>query len=322
MFRILLVLFVLALLLEAKTLSRMQIIMSTFVTISADDSDKDYIEGGFEIMKDVDLSLSSYNPNATIFLLNKNRYAELDNYAYEALSLSKKYYTKSDGYFDITIGSITKGLYRFGEDERLATSRELSDAKVSVSGLSFTESEALLDEGIKVDLGGMGKGFGVDKVADYFRVNGVTNATISASGDIRCLSTCRVEVQNPFGDGYLLSFETIKKDLGITTSGNYNRYIKSPKNNHLINPKDKRSQSNFISISLISDMPSSDLDAYATASSVMPMQKAYEFLKTLGVAYIVMQSDRKLVISKNISKFTKDLLINNAAKKQPEYIEY
>jgi len=308
-------LFVLALLVEAKTLSRTQIIMSTFVTISAESADKEYIEHAFEIMKDVDLSLSSYNPNATIFLLNKHRHSELDKYAYEALRLSKKYYKKSDGYFDITIGSITKDLYRFGKDERLASLQELSDAKVSVSGLSFTESEAILDKGIKVDLGGMGKGFAVDKVADYFRVHGVRNAIISASGDIRCLSTCKVEVQNPFGDDYLLSFETIKKDLGITTSGNYNRYIKSLKNNHLINPKEKRAQTNFISISLIGDMPSSDLDAYATASSVMPMQKAYEFLDTLGVAYIVMQSDRELVISKNISKFTKDLLINDAAKK-------
>ncbi|MCW8894467.1 MAG: FAD:protein FMN transferase [Sulfurimonas sp.] len=317
MFRNLFFIVVLALSLEAKTLSRTQVIMSTFVTISVDEKDKNYIEDGFDIIKDVDLSLSSYNPKAKIFLLNKNRHVELDNYSLEALKLSQKYYIKSDGYFDITIGSITKDLYRFGEAERLVSIQELKSAKVDFKGLHVQNNKASLDAGIKVDLGGMGKGFAVDKVAQFFRNSGVKNATISASGDIRCLSTCSIDVQDPFGEGILLSFETAKKDLGITTSGNYNRYVESTKNNHLINPKLKQSQTKFISITLIGDMSNSDLDAYATASSVMPMEKAYEFLERIGAGYIVLQSDKNLVVSKNISKYVTNLLFNNAAKKQP-----
>lgn len=306
---------VLVLSLEAKTLSRTQVIMSTFVTISVDEKDKNYIEDGFNIIKNVNLSLSSYNPNAKIFLLNKNRHIELDNYSFEALRLSEKYYKKTDGYFDITVGSITKDLYRFGENERLASAKELADAKVSFTGLHVSDNRATLDAGVKVDLGGMGKGFAVDRVAEYFRAKGVVSATISASGDIRCLSTCKIDVQNPFSEEELLSFETVKKDFGITTSGNYNRYVESIKNNHLINPKEKKSQTKFVSITLVSDMSSSDLDAYATASSVMPMKKAYEFLESLRIGYMVLQSDKNLVISENISKFTKDLVVNYRMKK-------
>ena len=287
--------FVLALSLEAKILSRTQIIMSTFITISVEEKDKNYIEDGFDIIKHVNSSLSSYDKNATIYVLNKTRHVKLDNYTFEALSLSKKYYEKSNGYFDITIGSITKDLYRFGEEERVVTPKQLKDAKVSFSGLYFNQSEACLDDGIKVDLGGMGKGFAVDKVAEYFRKKDVKNAIIRASGDIRCLSTCKIDVQNPFNESVLLSFKTTKNNLGITTSGNYNRYVKSTSNNHLINPKEKKSQTKFISITLIGDIPSSDLDAYATASSVMPVKAAYKFLDALGVAYIVLQSDKSLV---------------------------
>lgn len=317
MFRNLLLFFVLALSLEAKTISRTQVIMSTFITITVDEKDKNYIEDGFNIIKDIDMSLSSYNQKAKIFLLNKNRHVELDEYSLEALDLSKKYYINSDGYFDITIGSITKDLYRFGEDERLATTQELRDAKVSFRGLHVQNKIASLDTGIKVDLGGMGKGFAVDKVARCFKEKNVKDAIISASGDIRCLSTCSIDVQDPFSDGLLLSFETTKKDLGITTSGNYNRYVASTKNNHLIDPKLKQSQTKFISITLIGDMSNSDLDAYATASSVMPIKKAYEFLESIGVGYIVLQSDKNLVVSKNISEYTVNLLVNNTVKKQP-----
>lgn len=297
--------------------------MSTFVTISTDEKNSNFITEGFEIIKDVEMSLSSYDSNAKIFMLNRDLHVMLDDYSYEALALSKKYYEQTDGYFDVTVGSITKDLYRFGEEARVATPLELKNAKVGFSALKFNKKEAFIDIGIKVDLGGMGKGFGVDKVAQYFRKNSVENATISASGDIRCLSTCKVEVQNPFAeDESLLSFETIKDDLGITTSGNYNRYVISTNNNHLIDPKAKKPQTKFISITLIGDISSSDLDAYATAASVMPPKKAYNFLDKTGVAYIILQGDEKLVISKNISKYAKELLISDTVKNKPTCIEY
>lgn len=289
--------------------------MSTFVTISTDEKNVNFITDGFAIMKDVEMSLSSYNPKAVIYLLNENLYVKLDDYAYEALDLSKKYYSETDGYFDITVGSITKDAFRFGLDERVATQKQLKDAKVDIKGLLFNKREAFVEKGIKIDLGGMGKGFGVDKVAEHFRRHGLKDAVISASGDIRCLSTCKMDVQDPFvEDGTLLSFETTMDNLGITTSGNYNRYVESTKNNHLIDPKRKKPQTSFISITLIGKLSSSDLDAYATAVSVMPVKKAYEFLDALGVGYIVLQSDKKLLISKNISIYTKNLLVSDSVK--------
>ena len=296
--------------------------MSTFITISAHEEDKRYIEDGFTIIKNVEISLSSYNPKAKVFLLNQDLQVELDEYTYEALKLAQKYYKQSDGYFDITIGSITKDLYKFGEDEIVATEKELQSAKVDFLALSFDKKRAFIKNGIKIDLGGMGKGFGVDRVAEYFLERDVKDATIAASGDIRCLGVCNIDVQNPFDDDILVSFESSKENLGISTSGNYNRYIDSVKNNHLINPKLKKSQDKFISVTLIGEISSSDLDAYATAVSIMPKDKAYEFLERIGVAYIVLQSDKELVISKNISKFTNNLVISDAVKKQPRYIYY
>ncbi|ABB44466.1 ApbE-like lipoprotein [Sulfurimonas denitrificans DSM 1251] len=295
-------------LLEAKTTSRTQVIMSTFITIKTDKKNEKYIEDGFEIMKSVDMSLSSYNKDAKVFLLNKNLHVSLDAYLYEALSLCKYYYKVSYGYFDITVGSITKDLYRFGEDERVASASELKSAKIDFNALKFNEKEAFIEDGMKVDLGGMGKGFGVQKVADYLKKMQVDDAIISASGDIRCLSTCKIEVQNPFDEeSRLLSFETLKSDMGISTSGNYNRYILSKENNHLIDPKAKKPQMLFASITLISSLSSASLDAYATAASVMPTNKAYEFLDTLDVAYIIVQSDKEIVISKNIASYVKNL---------------
>lgn len=289
--------------------------MSTYININLEYKDKKYIQDGFDIFKKVEKSLSSYDKNAKIYKLNHSLHVELDEYSYEALELCKKYYKQTDGFFDITVGTITKGLYRFGENQRVPSKDELNKAKLSMDALHVENKSARIKNGIKIDLGGMGKGYGVDKVVEFYKKNAVRDGIISASGDIRCLSMCEMHIQNPFNDNSLVFFKTKQDDLGISTSGNYERYVKNKNNNHLINPKLKQAQTNFISITLIGKISSADLDAYATAASVMPVDKAYEFLDLLGIGYIVLQSDYKLFMSENIDEFTKDLVINYAVKK-------
>lgn len=288
---------------HASTISRTQIIMGTYITIMLDSKDKEHIKGGFAIFRGVDNSLSTYNKKATIYRLNRDKKVKQDSYSYEAMLEAESFYKKTDGYFDITIGSLTKDAYSFGDAQKIPSKYEVNSSKVSFQGLSYSKNIAKLEDGIKLDFGGMGKGFAVDKASEYLLSQGVKSATISASGDIRCLDMCTIDVKDPFSNKPLLTFKTTKPNLGITTSGNYNRYVKEVKHNHLINPKTKKPQTKFISITLVGELSSTSLDAYATAISVMPIKKAYKFLNSIGVAYIVLQSDRKLVLSDDFADY-------------------
>lgn len=301
---------------NAKMITRTKVQMGTFVSISLDEKDKKHFKKAFRIIDDVEKSLSSFNDKSPLYKLNQNRYTRLTPYLYEALKLSQKYYENTDGYFDITIGSITKDAYRFGLNERVPTNKELHDNNVSFNALMFNKDEARLKNGIKIDLGGMGKGYGVSKVVKYLKLHDILEAKIAASGDIRCLLSCRIEVNNPFTDKALASFSTRYKDMGISTSGNYEHYVKTKKNNHLINPKTKQSQQNFISITLISKLPSSDLDAYTTAVSVMPTKRAYEFLNSLPLGYIVLQSNKDLIVSENIDNYVENIILSKSSQKR------
>ena len=292
--------------------SRIQIHMGTYISISLEEKNQVHFKNAFYSFSKIDKSLSSYKTTSDIYRLNFLKDTSINKYTYEALFLSKKYYEQTNGYFDVTVGSITKDAYAFGEDEKVPTHKELESSLINIQNLHFTKNRAKISQGIKVDLGGMGKGFAVDKAMLYLKQKKVKKAIISASGDIRCLGICKIDVQNPFRDSSLLLFETLDTEMGISTSGNYNRYVLSPKNNHLINPKLKLPQSKFVSITLISTLPSSDLDAYATAASVMPIKEAYLFLKSKNLAYIVIQSDLKLLFSANISTFTRKLFIRYA----------
>ena len=305
-------LLVLAFSLNAETLTRTKVLMGTFATVNLKKEDKRHFKTVYEILKQVENSLSSYDENSPIYKLNKSKKADINLYTYEALKLSKKYYLQTGGYFNVAIGSITKDLYHFGEEERVPSSLELNASDTSMSTLVFNEKSAAIGQGVKIDLGGMGKGFGVDRAVEYLLINGVTSGRVALSGDIRCMDICKIEVNNPFAKTPLVSFYTTKENIGITTSGNYNRYVKNTKNNHLINPKTKQSESNFISITLISTLASSDLDAYATAASVMPKELAYKFLDSLDLVYIVLESDKSLHMSQDINRYAS--LEYNASK--------
>ena len=301
---------------NAKMITRTKVQMGTFVSISLDEKDKTHFRKAFSIIDDVEKSLSSFKQNSPLYILNQNRYSKLTPYLYESLNLSQKYYKKTDAYFNIAIGSITKDAYRFGLDERVPTNQELHDNNVSFNDLEFNKYEARLKNGIKLDLGGMGKGYGVSKVVQYLKLHDIKEAKIAASGDIRCLLSCKIEINTPFSDKSLVSFSTKYNDMGISTSGNYEHYVKSKQNNHLINPKTKHSEQNFISITLISKLPSSDLDAYTTAASVMPIEKAYEFLDSLPIGYIVLESNRDLVVSEDINDYVENIILSKSSQKR------
>lgn len=301
---LLIIFIVLSLNAHSEMIKRTKVLMGTFVSISLESSDKQHLTPSFDILKNIEKSLSSYDTQATIYKLNKYKKVKSDFYTFDALSLSKEYYRITDGYFNVAVGSITKELYRFGEKESVPSSRSLREAQVAFEKLYFDEHIIKIADDIKIDLGGMGKGYGVDNVVAYLTRVGVQKARVALSGDIRCIGECSVEINNPFSSSALVAFKI--RDMGVSTSGNYNRFVQTPQNNHLINPKTKKSAQNFISITLISKLPNSDLDAFATASSVMPQKMAFEFLDSLPLAYVVLLKNKELVVSENIDLFVDD----------------
>ncbi len=291
------------LLYAVEMVERTQMLMGTFATITLPQKKRAEQQQSFAILRAVEHALSSYDTAADIYKLNRHRTATLSPYSYEALTLSGDYYEKSNGYFDITVGAVTKALYRFGDEERLVPAAALERAKIDFKGLHFDSGRAWLDEGTLIDLGGMGKGFGIDKAAAYLREQNVTRGTLALSGDIRCLDICRMAIQDPFGAGVLAEFTTRYPDTALSTSGNYRRYVGEKKNNHLIDPKKKRSQQGFASITLISLGSNSDIDAYATAASVMPVEEAIRFLGTLDVAYLLITNSGIRHKSDNLERY-------------------
>ncbi len=286
---------------ETALLSRTQVIMGTFATLSLEEKDTGHLQQGFQHLKDLESILSSYQKDADVYQLNQEKQLASNPTLKDILHKSKAYHTQTQGYFDITIGSISKKLYHFGEENETIPSKEsLNNAKRNIDAIHITNTKIYTEEDITVDLGGMGKGYAVDKVAKSLSEQNISQGIIALSGDIRCLDVCHFELQSPYSEQTFASLTSRNPQLSISTSGSYRRYIASKKHHHLINPKTASQGRDFDSVSLFTQSNNAQIDAYATAISVMPKEKALKFLREHNEIGFVLIDDQGKILYGNL----------------------
>ena len=118
--------------------TRTQALMGTFVHITLPSQYNPQTSQSFRLIKEIEHSLSSYDSKALVYRLNLKHQVPYDDYLAETLLLSKKYYKDTHGYFDITIGSISKKLYHFGEENNTVPSKEaLQQAKLNIEAIEI-----------------------------------------------------------------------------------------------------------------------------------------------------------------------------------------
>lgn len=273
--------------------------MGTLINITI--VDENLSDEVFSIFTDLDNRLSTYKSDSEISHLNRNLEHNVSEVTHQILERSMEMYHLSEGAFDITVGSFTHSTYRFGYDnEHLPSPMELTNAEKSVGSnrIVIEGNFVKILPGTVIDLGGIGKGYAVDLVMDRVMSKGVDKAVVAASGDIGCLGECTINIQDPFHpQGHIATIISTLPRFAISTSGNYERYIKNKSHNHLIDPKTGQSQQRYASITLIDTQDNTRLDALATAVSIMQEGKAIAMLKKLKIAYVLIHNDGRIIKS-------------------------
>lgn len=292
---------------KSSYISRTQVIMGTFTTISLEEKYTANIQQGFQHLKDLEFILSSYKKDADIYQLNQKKQLASNPILTDILNKSKNYYTQTQGYFDITIGSITKALYHFGEDEKIPLEVEKSKAILGIDKVHLQKDTISLDKEITIDLGGIGKGYAVDSLSAYYHTLGMEKGQIALSGDIRCLDKCNIGIQDPFNEEKM--FKTLHakvSNLSISTSGTYRRFIDSITHHHLINPKSKSQGRAFVSVTIVTQANNTLCDVMATAISTMPKEIALAFVKSQSDFGYILITPQGEVIKGNLEKFVSE----------------
>lgn len=278
--------------------SRTQVHMGTLITVKVEDQNlSDQI---FTLFKELDNRLSTYKSDSEISRLGRQGDLIVTPMTAEVLKRSLEFSALSGGAFDVTIGTLTHDVYGFGQAKHLPTAQAIQKAlpKVNYKRLHLDKNHAYIDANTTIDLGGIAKGYAVDLSLKILEDHNVNHAIVSASGDIGCIGECVINVQDPFhSEGSIATITSKTKRFAVSTSGNYERYIKNTKHNHLIDPATGKSAQQYASITLIDTKDNTRLDALATAVSVMEKNAGLRLLDSLGISYLLIYTDRTVIKS-------------------------
>lgn len=294
-------------------LSRTEFLLGTVVTISLyDHQSEELLDLAINKLKELEDTLSI---NKTGTLIDKiNELAGIspvvvDEDTYNVIEKGLNYSKLTDGAFDITVGPIVK-LWNIGFPE--ARIPEPSEIEQALPLVGFNKvilnsddlSVYLVDKGMQLDLGGIGKGYAADEVATLLKENGVSHAIIDLGGNIYTLGNkpgnklWTIGVQDPFNPRGKIIGQLKVANKSIVTSGVYERFIEDESGNkyhHILNPKTGYPYDNQIAgVTIISDS-STDGDALSTAVFAMGVDEGLAFVETLeGIDAIFI--DRKSVV--------------------------
>lgn len=154
-------------------------------------------EAAYRRFEEIDASMSDYNSESEVVRLlqaaesdSEPRWYPVGSDLFEVLRLSKKYHKLTGGAFDITIAPLSKLWRRARRLGRLPEPHLVEKARMLI-GCDAIEldgkarSVRFLKKGIRIDLGGIAKGFAIDAAAAVLEQHGIDRYLIDAGGDLR-----------------------------------------------------------------------------------------------------------------------------------------
>ncbi|MCK5393111.1 MAG: FAD:protein FMN transferase [Candidatus Omnitrophica bacterium] len=268
------------------------IILGTYLEITS--ADKEAANIVYQEVKRLDKIFSSYDLESELTLLTStyNEPFKCSDELIEILKLSKDMYKLTNGAFDVSCGVIFKfwkTLITQGEVKALPSQEKIKELreKCGIENIVINETEktvVLKKKGLMIDLGGIAKGYIVDKACQKLKEKGIYNALINAGGDLYALGTnngnpWKIGIQDPDILGGIIETQ-ILIDEGIATSGDYEQFFEfeGKRYSHLIDPRTGYPAENkIVSVSVITKNCTT-ADSFATAFSVMGVEATKVFL--------------------------------------------
>jgi thiamine biosynthesis lipoprotein len=210
-------------------------------------------KAAFQRIADLDGIMSDYRPTSELMRLCQKSGGEpvrVSDDLFRVLERSQEVAKLSDGAFDVTVGPIVRlwrnarRTHEMPDPKELAQARELVGyRKVLLNAKNQTVQ--LLKPGIRLDLGGIGKGFAADAALATLKEHGIVQALVAAGGDIA------VSGPPPGTDGWTIGIAPlldpdakpnqylILHDAAVSTSGDSEQYleINGKRYSHIVDPR-------------------------------------------------------------------------------------
>lgn len=294
-------------------------IMGTRITVElwAQNADKgnQAIDAVLAEMRHIDDTMSTYKPTSEVSQVNAHAAdgpMHISKELFDLLTTARQYSEITDGAFDITYASVGY-MYDFRKHVRP------DEAEIAKALPAINYRHVILDpahqtvrfsqKGVRIDLGGIAKGYSVDRGIEVLQALGYTHAYVGAGGDSRIIG-------DRFGKPWIVGIRDPRKGEGnviariplvnaaISTSGDYERFFEENgvRYHHIIDPHTGHSASKVESATVIGPY-ATRTDGLSKTAFVLGPEKAMEIYNRLDdIDAIIVKLDGTIVYSKGMQR--------------------
>ena len=269
------------------------------------------------ILIDIDNKMSCQISSSEISKINDNAgidYVSVSDDTYNVIKEAIDFSKASNDTFDISIGPIID-LWGIGTDNAKVPTKEDIQGKLSLVNYKNilldenTHSVKLSKKNMKIDLGGIAKGYAADKIYAYLKEENLESALINLGGNIYALGT--KSNNQPFSIGIQDPTKARGNSIGnikisnksVVTSGIYERYLEFNDKiyHHMLDPHTGYPfDNNLSSVTIVSDT-SMICDALSTTTFGLGIEGGMKLIDDMdGVDAIFITKDKKVYLSKNL----------------------
>ena len=248
-------------------------------------------------------SYSRFLPDSLVSQLNKQQIlANPPTELIALLTICSQYYGLTNGSFNPALGEILENRgydieYSFEHKSKPETLVNFDDLVI------LNDSEIRLNGSGNIDLGGLGKGFLIDKLADIFcHELDLNSFLINGGGDIYVSSDYQKEVilEHPFTPGYTMgSIDLQGQSLGCSSNQKRNWKTKNTGETfgHIIDPWDINKYINLASFVVADTAVVADIVATVLCIIGDDTSKIQKLLQNITFEYAIVSPNNDLIIS-------------------------
>lgn len=241
-------------------------------------NDIDYLYDSYHKLTD---AFDSYDGIVNVYYLNNNlnnnENIEIDTRLANIIKLGIDFYDITDGLFNVAAGNLTIKWKEFIDSCNTLPSTEELNVNTNINDIKLDGNNYSKSNDVKLDLGGIAKGYVTELVGRYLEENDIHSYIINAGGNVMVgkaynKDTFLVGITSP--DNKDDMFTKVKvNNLSIVTSGSYQRYctLDGINYNHIINPITKY-PSNYMKSVTVVGKSSILADIYSTYLFLLPVE--------------------------------------------------
>ena len=297
------------------------------------------LEEGFKAeLESVDQAMSTYREDAELIAFNEaplEEWQPLSNELIEVLAISQSVAEASHGAFDITVGDLVN-LWSFGPGARPeevpaddVLAEQLAQVGFDALEVDTQNMQARRIRDVFVDLSGVAKGHGTDRVAAYLEQQGLEHYLVNIGGELIARGLRDEEEQTPWQIGievpengqqraqHIIPLES----MSVATSGDYRNYFEADGHrfSHTIDPRTGRPVTHQLASVSVFHPSNAWADAWATALLVVGEKEAMQLAieNNLKVLLLVRDGEQwRSIASPEFVNYFGETLVNELGIEQ------